>query len=265
MRLCWLSLASAASISDLGTRTIWRSAAFILSRFWGLRWPLPLLSLAVLIFLAPIFEERLIMVFKPSNDTEIKFIKELQLLPDRIVGIVAPAMLEACLRKAIKVRLRDTNKVFNKLFSINGSLGTFGSLINMGAALAIFGSDAYSDLQQINQIRNLFAHETEAEDFNFQSINDKVNFLRLPNIYPAISSQEYADLFAAITDRLKPQGTIITLDEFWRLKVASASLSGDGKPTTPRARFLRTIAILTTFLDAMTVAKLVPILSEPRF
>jgi hypothetical protein len=57
----------------------------------------------------------------------------------------------------------------------------------------------------------------------------------------------------------------MTPDEFWKLKVALAKLSVVGEPTTPRVRFLRTIEILMTFLDAMTNAKLVPILSEPRF
>jgi hypothetical protein len=67
---------------------------------------------------------------------------------------------------AIKDMMRSLSRSQEKaLFSGEGPLASFGSKIKIGVALRIFGEKTLRDLDTIREIRNGFAHSTEAFDF----------------------------------------------------------------------------------------------------
>lgn len=197
------------------------------------------------------------MVFSLNNRDEFEFINDIESFPDRIVGLVAPIMIEERIRSAIKARLQNTRNVFDPLFNdrTNGSLATFGTLIHLGAALGIYGESAYDDLVQINRIRNLFAHELKAHEFTFQNIADRIKNLKLPDIYPAITSTSIPIQFESDS-----------ADEAWsKIIVTHARVSQFGQRSGARDRFLRTIEILSTFLTAIASPTFAPSFPKPRF
>jgi len=109
---------------------------------------------------------------------------ELQHASDRTVGIVAAAMVESYLTDALKNELQRDDTEFTKdiranLFNPDGALGPFATKIKLAYLMKYLTPDGYTDLQNLKNIRNLFAHYTEHNSFSAQRIADRCTNFRL--------------------------------------------------------------------------------------
>ncbi len=179
-----------------------------------------------------------------DDDDEHGLLDELFDYPDRMVGLLAPVLIDRRLEKTIKARWQDDGDVLRDLFRDGAPLGSFATRIKIGFAIRLFGKRTYHDLREINHIRNAFAHQVAATDFHFQSIRDRTNKLSLPERFPA-SEEMTLDNLSEFTE--KPIG------DFREVAIRLASYSS----ITPivalnsaRGRFLRTVEILLCFLGA---------------
>jgi hypothetical protein len=81
-----------------------------------------------------------------ERDDEIELFREIGTHSDRVVGILAPVVLERRLMSVIKSRWQDTKTrggtLFGELFSANGELGNHDSRLRIGLAMGLFSSDA---------------------------------------------------------------------------------------------------------------------------
>jgi len=176
------------------------------------------------------------MAFIIDNQDEEEFISQISTLPDRIVGIVAPTIIHEQLKKVIMGRWQDSadRKLLKGIFrETGGILGSFGAQIQIGLAARVYGDDAYQDLNDIEKIRNSFAHKLVAKSFDFHSIGDRANRLRLPSKYP-VSPEK-----------------IISINGDNPVEIIANTLKHSllmREPTNPRERFIRTIEIASAFL-----------------
>ena len=113
------------------------------------------------------------------DQTEVDFLQEVNTLSDRLVGILAPIILEKRLREAMQHRWVDSDiprgtTILEDLFRPSGEIGSFGSMIRVGLATGLFSRETYTDLVRIEKIRNAFAHRLEAKNFTDQPIVDFV-------------------------------------------------------------------------------------------
>jgi DNA-binding MltR family transcriptional regulator len=126
-----------------------------------------------------------------GNDHEVEFLKELSGYPDRIVGLIAPELLNQAVVTAIKSHWQDDDgELFADLFRDGGPLGSFATRIKIGFAIRLYGKETYSDLKLINKIRNDFAHNVRAKDFNWDPVKSRANSLKTPDKYRALSEHE---------------------------------------------------------------------------
>ena len=176
------------------------------------------------------------MTWIPSDNDDKEFIDELATYPDRIVGLLAPAIVDKRLATVIQARWTDTpdGALLRDLFRDGGPLGSFATRIQIGFAIRIYGEDAYSDLKSLNKIRNAFAHKVAAKDFNDQSIRDRSNKLLLPAKYPAST---FATLAAAVNRVFEPS-TDASLFELIATMAHHTTPLAD--PTDARSKFVRT-------------------------
>jgi DNA-binding MltR family transcriptional regulator len=171
-----------------------------------------------------------------GDNEEEEFISQLQSLPDRIVGLLAPAIIEKRLGIVIQSIWADTPKgdLQRDLFRDGGPLGSFATRIQVGFAIRIYGLDAYDDLRDINKIRNFFAHDLKAKDFNVDFIRDRAKRLRLPSKFPSVP-------FSAVIE---------TKNDLFEMILSMTKHSVVGQGTDPRSLFLRTTEILAIMLWA---------------
>jgi DNA-binding MltR family transcriptional regulator len=113
------------------------------------------------------------------DQTEADFIREISTLSDRLLGLLAPIILEKRLREAIQHRWVDSDisrgtTILEDLFRPSGEIGSFGTMIRVGLAIALFGRETYADLVRIEKIRNSFAHRLDVKSFADQPIVDFV-------------------------------------------------------------------------------------------
>jgi DNA-binding MltR family transcriptional regulator len=96
---------------------------------------------------------------------------------DRACAVLGVALIDERLRQLFDRRLHFSNA---KLLSHSGVLGSFSSRITIARALAWVSDDVYFDLDQLRDIRNKFAHNTDHElSFDDQSIADKCRTLKV--------------------------------------------------------------------------------------
>jgi len=101
---------------------------------------------------------------------------------DYPVALIGTSLLERALEAAILSRFvpmnqDDRNRLFN--FENRGPIADFASKIRFGAALGLFGPQTTSDLNHINQIRNLFAHSPTIYAFDEEAIADACGQLNI--------------------------------------------------------------------------------------
>lgn len=101
---------------------------------------------------------------------------------DRSVAITWAAIVEDELAAAIRRHL-STDDAFRGLLSRTmepqGVLGNFGSKITFGALLSIFGPDVWREMKAIRDIRNLFAHRLDIDNFDHKEVSKHCAKLRI--------------------------------------------------------------------------------------
>jgi len=176
------------------------------------------------------------MVFILRDEHERVFMGEQANLPDRIIGLLYPILIDTRLEALIKSRWKDDSKgsVLEGLFRDGDALGSFDTRVKIGFAIGLYGEDILNELRWIVKIRNAFAHKHHARDFESQPVCNFVNKLDLLNKYPKedIPSLGIADW---PHDRQK-----------W---IQSVMRHSGLKDLTPRrTRYLRSIEIILTWL-----------------
>lgn len=130
---------------------------------------------------------------------------------DRSVAILGAAYVDLVLRDAIIARLEQRDRnLMQQLFEDRGPLQPFGSRIQIAYALGIYRRRVYDDLRTIKEIRNAFAHAAEDVGFADAPIRERANALHLIKI----------------------------------------GFKGRPAPTTPRARYVHTVEMVTDCLIA---------------
>ncbi len=76
--------------------------------------------------------------------------------PDRGAAVVLASLVERSLERLLRNNMRSDG--VNSLFKYGSPLGDFGSKIQIGYALNLFGAQTRKDLNIIRHLRNQFAH-----------------------------------------------------------------------------------------------------------
>jgi hypothetical protein len=176
-------------------------------------------------------------MFIARNKDEEEFLRQLAFLPDRLVGLLAPVLVDTRIEIAIRSRWKDDAKqeLLRDLFRDGGALGAFGTRIKIGYAIGLYGDDALHELRILNSIRNDFAHRFEFSDFDNESIQSRGNSLKMSDKYPR-SSDSGTGIF---------ETTGLSLWESFTKMVAHSMVA---PPVNARTKFMRTVEILSTFL-----------------
>jgi hypothetical protein len=112
---------------------------------------------------------------KPPNNRPLSILpetldalNEMDSADDRTAAIVGLAFLEINLALAIMARLRDIDGIEQKHLFDNplSLLGSFSAKIAIGYAQNLFGENVRSDLKNLKNIRNRFAHYLEVRNFD---------------------------------------------------------------------------------------------------
>lgn len=140
---------------------------------------------------SPIFEMRAPMQdrtdkseFQALGALVSEFI-ELTRESDRGVILVAGAMLDARLERAIRARLRDDTKVADSLLGVDRPVGAFSAKIRLAYLLGLITQSEQRELDLVRRIRNRAAHESGAATFD--AFSDQITVLsqRVPEGFGA--------------------------------------------------------------------------------
>lgn len=191
------------------------------------------------------------MSFLVKNEEEENFLDGIESLPDRIVGVLVPTLLEGRLEDALKSYMHDTKDgssfVIQELFRDTGPLGPFKTKARLGFALGLYGADAISDISNIIKIRNLFAHNIKPDSFQENQIKAICKNLKTPDLYPIKEVSEIDD------------GILYNWDLAFHVVQESTVSNMDD----PRERFIRANEILSWLICfTETVPALLP---KPKF
>lgn len=99
-------------------------------------------------------------------------IKEIETYNDRTAGIVAVTFLEDIIKDVLRGTLGNDEKAFDRFFGDKGPAGAFGAKIELAYMLRLFTKEGLRELNFVRKIRNTFAHEVMATDFEFQEIRN---------------------------------------------------------------------------------------------
>lgn len=104
---------------------------------------------------------------------------------DRASGIVAGAIVEARLEQVIRAFLPQKSqralKISKDVFRPSGPLGAFGSKINLAYLMGLISESGISDLINLKDIRNKFAHNFEIDSFDAPEIKERCQNFVLVN------------------------------------------------------------------------------------
>ena len=104
-------------------------------------------------------------------DSYTEFQKNYEGESDRSVVILAGSFLEQTLENYILKKLVDTNSV-DQLFNGYAPLATFAAKIEVAFALGLLPVHVHKDLKVVKKLRNIFAHEPDALNFESSRISD---------------------------------------------------------------------------------------------
>ena len=173
---------------------------------------------------------------------------ELDRQSDRAIAIVGGSYLEHHLTEAIKSRLHvegDGHKRnITRIFDLDGPMGSFGFKIRVAYALGVFGHEAFTELEAIQKIRNLFAHKLTINSFDDDEIKSKSLNLRIISLYVGKTINE-------IWSEYVP-------DDF--NQIAYAEL-----PKSPKDKYLNTCQLLSFLLYKESAQLSAPTLNIPNF
>jgi DNA-binding MltR family transcriptional regulator len=116
-----------------------------------------------------------------ANDDEKKAMDELvSEASDRAIGIIAASILEARLTEAIQWRLvPDDKQLTQDMFRDGGPFGSLSTKIQLAYLHGVISAEARKDMEYILKIRNRFAHQLLARDFQCDLIKDVCMNLKL--------------------------------------------------------------------------------------
>jgi hypothetical protein len=111
---------------------------------------------------------------RPTEEQLLRYAELLERETDRGLAVMAAALVENALELAIRSRIADPGEhISSAWFSgINAPFGTFGSKIQLGRALAIYGEHMQGRLATIKDVRNAFAHSSIPLDFTHSAVRD---------------------------------------------------------------------------------------------
>jgi DNA-binding MltR family transcriptional regulator len=168
---------------------------------------------------------------------------------DRVIGIVAGAMIDASLTDVLRKELQPNSSnhvqdVQANLFQADGPLGSFAAKISLAYLLGYFTQEAYADLQNFKYIRNLFAHSSEYNSFTVQRIKDRCANFKLieTRVIPAAASVRHSDGTSNYLD------SIIANPDSPGFKLGL--VNHDEVKSTPRGRFVATAKLFCASLEA---------------
>ncbi|MDR5759752.1 MltR family transcriptional regulator [Caballeronia sp. LZ035] len=107
---------------------------------------------------------------------------------DRGAALMAAAFIDDRLMLLLKSRIVDDKKVSRRAFEFNGPLGTFSARIDFCYLLGLIPKNARRDLHLIRSIRNKFAHQAGAMDFDDDSVRQLCESLAFHGVKPAASA-----------------------------------------------------------------------------
>ena len=148
---------------------------------------------------------------------------------DRVCGVLGAALLDERLKQLFDRRLHYSN---DQILKHNGVLGSFASRIAVARALVWIADDVRFDLDQVRDIRNVFARSADHElSFSDQSIANKCKTLRV--------AQTLVDAHEELATRLPSHFSSAAIP-------AMTSVL-----QSPRQRFEITIEMLAQHLDEL--------------
>ena len=178
-------------------------------------------------------------------------IKELEKSSDRAIGIIAGAMVDSQLYEALSHFLHGddeaySTKVRKDMFGSDGPLGSFGARTNLAYLLGLITEDAHADLQTFGKIRNSFAHYTEHDTFETESIKARCSNFKLIKKY--VTTVTKPELTASGQCQLQ-DSISISADKVITLNLVDA----EAVLSTPKGRFIATTklfcAVFSEFAD----------------
>jgi hypothetical protein len=179
------------------------------------------------------------MTWYIDETKDYPIIEEIEKQTDRGAGIMAAALLDGYLTKAIGTRLfirgSYNDEVMKKLCDDGRPLGSFVPRIHAGFLLGLYLHEAHSDLETVAVIRNIFAHRPRVLDFEHRDIRKLCKKLIL------IRRVAHSQMLAGATSG----SPLPSLED--------VSVFVDGKPM--RWRYIRTVQIIVGLLIKQTIQR----------
>lgn len=190
-----------------------------------------------------------------SKDGEAEFrslMTEIETASDRAAAIVAATCVEEQLAEVLQGLMEKDEVIVRKMFRSTGPLGSFSAKISMGYLLRLYGKDMHKELDTIKTIRNLFAHQRLAKDFESQRARTLANNL---------SISETLELFTPrLDENSQPAPDLKVGDVVWLgfgIRKATDSrergpaklpLLEPGTVLSPRQKYIRACQFYVTYL-----------------
>jgi DNA-binding MltR family transcriptional regulator len=168
---------------------------------------------------------------------ERKIVDKINEADDRSAAILAEALLEDRLTKAILARLREDKVVVGEMFKGYGPLASFKAKIDLAFLMGLIEPPFHSYLHIIREIRNRFAHHLEAYDFDVPMIKDRCSRL----IYPETIQRFLAYYKTKVAKDAQDLKVLI----IWLEPMGSL-------PATPRNAYMTTTKLILFMLEAQT-------------
>jgi hypothetical protein len=132
------------------------------------------------------------MRWSVTHDDEKVAIDELYYhASDRAIGIVVGSIIEMRVTALLKdnmIKEQDSAKlkgetIHSKMFHSSAPLGSFSAKIRLAYLLKLVNEHALRDLENLKDIRNLFAHDLSIGSFDIQVVIDKCKNFTLCDRY----------------------------------------------------------------------------------
>jgi hypothetical protein len=184
------------------------------------------------------------MVWLTEHADEADFIREISTLSHRVVGLLAPIILERRLLALIKSRWHDSptrgGTVFGQLFDHQGGeLGNHDTRLRIGLAMQFYSQAAFEEMRYITKIRNEFAHKLAVSDFSAQPVKDLIPHLKIIDKYPP---PKMLSISPTVGPGSSPKAAA---DALFSVYIEGSKIADIKEP---RNRYLRSIELFSLFL-----------------
>jgi DNA-binding MltR family transcriptional regulator len=191
----------------------------------------------------------------PNDEKTFKAIKELEASGDRTYGILAATIIDSLLNDLIRQALHGDDSDYSKkvrkdMFHADRPLGAFGAKINMAYLMGFVSADAHADLQNMKNIRNLFAHYREHATFVDQRIEALCANFKLVNRHVTGPIR-----FEPIADERRDEGFETSAFMYGMEGLRLCTPDAAEILTTARGRFTGTAQLLCYVLTCLVGSK----------